>query len=720
LNSTVEILRDRTGVPHVYADSTTDLYFGLGYAMAEDRLWQMDWLRRRALGRQAELLGPAYVQSDLMHRSVGIAEIADREGEQTDPPTRAILESFVAGINRYIDQCEADLPTEFKLLEYEPEPFTVRDSLAILRAQFWSLNGRLRNIAIADAARLLPEELREAYLTPEAPETRILPTDAAYPDAARQSTRPPEPGLLGMGDSSGSNNWAVSARRTASGRALLCSDPHQPFWVPSSWYEYAVDGPEDSAAGAGHPGVPGLWRGSNGTIAWGSTNNAASTRDLYREEIHPTDASMYRDGDRWRRFDERTFEIRVRGQPPLQHVQRSTVRGPVVNHILPTIDAADDAPLSLRWVGQEHVDDVRAIIAIGRARDWRQFREALRDWSVPVYNVAYADVLGNVGYQCAGRVPIAGRVARGYRLANEPADQWRGYIPFDGLPTSFNPGRGYIASANERVAPDDYPYALHGSWGSGYRAERIHQAVAATDSVDRGWAVALQNDVKNVRAERLCPRIVQLLEGTSDADVDVLRDVLTGWDYRYTLDSVAPILFEACMDTWQNRVLCARFPPRLHELLRGQTGVAARLIEGTDPGWFPASTADVRDQMREAAVEAVRRVRTRYGSDQSAWRWGTVHRAYWPHPLSAPERRWLDIGPAPLDGGAETVRNTGVGPFESGWMPSVERSTGWSWTSRIRSISWQCRTSATPADPRARTTATSLPTGWPVDITWSV
>jgi penicillin amidase len=284
---------------------------------------------------------------------------------------------------------------------------------------------------------------------------------------------------------------------------------------------------------------------------------------------------------------------------------------------------------------------------------------------VPISNFAYADALGNIGYQCAGRIPMHGRVARGYRFANDPADQWQGYIPFDGLPTSFNPGRGYVASANERVAPDDYPYALHGSWGSGYRAARIHQTLGAAQPVDRDLAVALQNDVKNVRAERLCPRIVASLEGTSDPDANILHDLLAEWDYRYTLESVAPILFEAFMDTWQNRVLRARFPERLHGLLRGQTAVAARLIERGDLGWFPAS-ADVREQMRAAAGDAVRRVRTRYGADESAWRWGAVHKAHWSHPLSAPERRWMDIGPEPLDGGAETVRNTGVGPFESG------------------------------------------------------
>ncbi|MBV9170590.1 MAG: penicillin acylase family protein, partial [Chloroflexi bacterium] len=393
-------------------------------------------------------------------------------------------------------------------------------------------------------------------------------------------------------------------------------------------------------------------------------NNNASTRDLYREEVHPTDPSLYRDGNQWRRFEERIEEIGVRGQAPLRHVQRKTVRGPIVNHTLPTIDPVDDAPLSLRWVGHEHLDHVRAAIAIGRARDWQAFRDALRDWAVPVSNFAYADAGGHVGYQCAGRVPIRGRVARGYRSATEPADEWRGYIPFDGLPSSFQPARGYVASANERVAPDDYPYPLHGSWGSGYRAERIHQVLGTTTStVDRDSAIALQNDVKNVRAERLCPRIVDLLAGASDSDALLLRDAFGAWDYEYALDTVAPTLFEAFMQAWQRRVLGERFPERLHALLAGQTGVAARTIEHGDVAWF---AGDIREEVRAAVADALSRLRNRFGSDESAWRWGTVHQVDWRHPLSTSERRWLDIGPEPVDGGAETVRNTGVGSLDSG------------------------------------------------------
>jgi penicillin amidase len=626
--------------------------------MAQDRLWQMDRLRRRALGRQAEILGAAYVESDLMHHAVGIAQIAEREVERTDEPTRTILESFVAGINRQIEACGRELPIEFGLLDYEPEPFTVRDTIAILRAQWWSLNGRLYTLTIGEAARLLPEHLRAAYLEPESPEIRILPPGSPYP-LADLSLQPPFDGRLGTSDGTGSNNWAVAGSRSESGHALLCGDPHQPFWLPSSWYEYAVHGPEDDAAGAGHPGVPGLWWGLNGAIAWAITNNAASTRDLYREQIHPTDPGLYRDGDTWRRFDEHTVEIRVRGQAPVRHTQRTTVRGPIVNHVLQAVEAGGDPPLALRWVGQEHLDDVRAAIAIGRARDSDSFRTALRDWAVAVFNFVYADSSGRVGYQCAGRVPIRGRMVRGYRDANEPADQWRGYIPFDALPHVADPARGYVASANERVAPDDYPYPLHGSWGGGQRAERIRQVFEQRRQLDRDQSVALQNDVKSCRAERLCPPLMRWLVDSEDPDVARLRAVLSEWDYGYTTETPAPTVFETFMEVWQDRVARARFPEELVPLVRGQGGPSARLIERGDLlDWF---SSDLRAELEATAREALERVRTRHGSDPAGWQWGRVHQAHWRHPLSTPEREWLDIGPAPVDGGRDTVRNTGAG-----------------------------------------------------------
>ncbi len=654
----VEVLRDRAGVPHVYASSTADVYFGLGFAMAQDRLWQMDRLRRRALGRQAEILGEAYVQSDLMHHAVGIPAIAEREVERTDEQTRTILESFVAGINRHIEACGRSLPIEFELLEYDPEPFTVRDTIAILRAQWWSLNGRLQNLTIAEAARLLPPELRAAYLEPESAEIRILPPGSPYP-AADAPVQPAGDVLAGTSDGTGSNNWAIAGSRTASSHALLCGDPHQAFWLPSSWYEYGIHGPQDDAAGAGHPGVPGLWWGLNGAIAWAITNNGASTRDLYREQIHPDDPSLYRDGDTWRRFAEHTVEVQVRGrETPVKHIQRATVRGPIVNHVLPALEPGAEPPLALRWVGQEHLDDVRAAVAIGRARDWQTFRDALRDWAVAVFNFVYADNSGRVGYQCAGRVPLRGRVVRGYRDAHEPADQWRGYIPFEALPHVLDPGRGYVASANERVAPDDYPYPLYGSWAGGHRSERIRQALEGSPRLDLDQSIALQNDVKSCRAERLAPPLVRWLADSADPEIVQLRAALSAWDFCYTNDSVAPTLFETFMEVWQERVARERFPDQLVPLVSGQGGPAARLIEHADLAWF---AGDLRRELEEAARAALALVREHHGTEPAGWQWGRVHHAHWRHPLSSPEREWLDVAPAPVDGGSDTLRNTGAG-----------------------------------------------------------
>jgi penicillin G amidase len=211
---------------------------------------------------------------------------------------------------------------------------------------------------------------------------------------------------------------------------------------------------------------------------------------------------------------------------------------------------------------------------------------------------------------------------------------------------------------------------MYGSWGSGYRAERLHQALgSASAPLDRDSAIALQNDVKNVRAERLCPPLVGWLERSDDPHVVLLRDVLRKWDYRYTLESVAPTLFETFMEAWQERVLSERFPASVHGLLLGQTAVAARLIERGDVAWFGG---DLREAICGVAADAMTRVHTRYGGDQSTRRWGTIHQAHWLHPLSTPERRELDIGPAPVVGGAETVCNTGVGQPGFGAVGGVE------------------------------------------------
>lgn len=646
VDGVVEIKRDDAGVPHIYASRTDDLFFGLGFAMAEDRLWQMDRLRRRALGRQAEILGPSFVASDSAYLTVGVDRIAEADAAAMDGATRAIVTAFSAGINRCVETTR--LPIEFEILEYTPKAFSVRDIVAIGRGIWWSLNGRIDRIAAAECARFLPAEtLRSLYLTPEASENVVLPW--LSPCTAQQPT--------GTDDVTGSNNWALAPRRTGTGYPILCSDPHQPFWVPSSWYEFALHGPEDNAAGAGHPGLPGMWWGSNGTIAWGITNNAASTRDLYREETHPSDCRRYRDGGSWREFEEREVTIPVRGEASRALTIRSTVRGPVVNALVPPLSEESEPPLSLRWVGAEHLDDVKAAIAVSRAQDWSQFRSALKDWSIAVFNFVYADRNGNIGYQMAGRLPVRGRVTYGYRDANESADQWLGYIPFEALPRAFNPARGYVASANQRVLRGDRGLPIYGAYSQGHRGVRIDTHFARHPVMDRNSNIRFQNDVMSSRAQRMCPHILRRLSGSSDSDVAIVREALAGWDCHYDLASAAPTIFETFLAIWQRTVLSEHLPARLLDLASQQTGLAMSLLEDDGIAYFESGTSAMTVAV---AMQVVARLRRWLGDDPSGWRWESVHTAHWRHPLSnAASGSAFDIGPAPVDGGSHTVRNTG-------------------------------------------------------------
>jgi penicillin amidase len=415
-----------------------------------------------------------------------------------------------------------------------------------------------------------------------------------------------------------------------------------------------------------------LW-GLNGRIAWGLTNDGSSTRDLYREEVHPEDPNRYRDDDRWLPFVDETFEIPIRGEAPERHVRRSTVRGPVCNPFLPAVAQAGEPPLSLRWVGQEPVDDVRTFLRLNRARGWPEFRDALADWAIPIFNWVCADVDGRIGYQHAGRVPVRGRVKQGYRDASEPADAWCGYVPFAAMARLEDPERGWVGSANNRPVPDDYPFPFYGNAAPGYRQERIKAAIEGAATFDATAAARLQNDVVAVRAARLCPALIDRLAGDDDSDVRRFVAALRDWDYSYTVEATAPLLFETFMSRWCERVAAARFPARLVGLIAAQTGPACRLIERNDLPWWPDGRSTAVE-LAATAKETIANIRARHGADPTGWRWGAVHQAMWRHPLSnAATAPAFDVGPEPVPGCADTVNNTGTGSgYDVGVIGGVE------------------------------------------------
>ncbi len=576
-----------------------------------------------------------------------------------------MLRAFVAGINRAIEEAGHNLPVEFNLLGYRPEPWSVADVLVAIRGFWWQLNGRLASIVVGEAAqRHLPDgSLRDAFMTPEFAHEPIVPRGEDYPPAGLV---PSVPGgyasLLPAGtdiSAIGSNNWAVGGKRTKTGAGVLGSDPHLPFGLPGNWYECRLSGPEDDAVGAAWAGMPGIWFGRNRRIAWGITNNNVSLRDVYVEEVNPNDPGQYRDGDCWLPFAERTVEIPVRGREPERLTVRETTRGPIVNHIVSKVDEAGDPPLSLRWVGQERLENVKALLAVNRSSTWAEFRAALADWPLPTFNWVFADVDGHVGYQCASRIPIRGRVTRGFRDANNPDDRWLGYIPFDAMPRRDDPAEGFVATANNAAVAKDYPYPFYGAFASGDRALRIRDRITNTESFDAEACRIVQQDTYSAYAERISQALLTRLAGQSDPAVGLLASQLRDWNFCYDLDATAPVFFDMFTRVWSARIAAERFPAHLAGQVAGQGTVGADLLEADDLPWFDGDkSAIILDCVRQAVAE----VKERFGTDPAGWTWDHIHLAHFKHPLSNSfVSSRFDVGPRGVSGGASTVRNTGLG-----------------------------------------------------------
>ncbi len=663
VNAAVSIRRDEWGVAHIRASSASDVFFGLGYAMAQDRLWQLDYQRRLASGRLAEVLGPRSLASDLVMRTLGMAAAGERGWLLASEEERRLLESFTAGINHWrqtaISATPPLLPVEYELLEYEPAPWQPVDAIAVWKHRWWLLTGRLEPVVVDDVARrILPPELAAAYFQGEAADETIVPE---LPSTSTLGEIP------GSGADEGSNNWAVAGSRSTTGSPVLCGDPHNAFGLPSQWFEVQLTCPEFDAAGAVYVGTPFLYFGRNSEVAWAVTNHSVSIRDLYREASHPTDPALYREGQGWRPFEEERHAIAVGGAGTEELTVRRTVRGPVVNELLPlrgqTVAGAREAPISLRWYGAEAESGLAASLALLRARSADDVLAALRHWPCPPLNYVYADRAGHIGYHVAGHVPMRGVSGSAIRDANDPNARWDGIVPFDVLPQERDPERGWVASANNVPGLRDPWYLSLGHWSDGYRYRRIRTRLSAREQLTPAEVSAIQADVVSGRAEELRSVVLahlQPLAETGQQAVPALAvRVLQRWDGAFTVDSVGATIWAAFWQDWTEAVARARFPTDLAELVASEVGgVANHLLRHPSVPWSPQeATADV---VRRAFRSAVERLAAASGPDPTTWLWGSLHTLEHAHPLA--ERFGLrslyNVGPSPTSGGP-TVRAAG-------------------------------------------------------------
>lgn len=665
LTQPVQILRDQHAVPHIVANSFEDAAFGLGFVHAQDRLWQMELSRRFIQGRLAEMLGELALDADILTRTMGLYQAASQALEHLSPDTRRALEAYSAGVNAYITTHRGRWPIEFVLAGITPEPWTPTDSIAVLKGMAFELSGNA--FGEAARARLLP------VLGLRGLEDFFPPFDAAplpsYLNDAFATTRT---GLVrGVPDITASDNWVVNGERSMSGKPLLANDPHLGFTIPSFWYLAHLSFGGEDIVGGTLPGIPSIVAGRNRNVAWGMTNTGPDTQDLYLERLNPDNSRQYQTPLGMAEFEPRAETIRVRFGGEQRIIVRKSRHGPIVSDTSSSFgDAAPEGyELALAWTALDPDDtSMDALLALGRAKTGDDIRAAGRLFVTPMQNIVYADsgdTAGHIGLMLPGRVPQRAESNDSLGLVPAPGwdgrYDWRDPIPTDAMVSIVDPPSGHIATANNKTAPDDYPYVLTREWESNYRFDRIEQLLAMQEKHSVETFKAIQTDPVDLYALELKRRL--LAAGPFEGRAGEAAQLLMNWDGAMLRERSEPLLFSAWARALAPRIFRDELGANFERYWGYRDQFTLRVLDNVDDAgrWCDdKGTTDIEDcasRIRLALDDAIAELTAAYGDTMSAWRWGDAHHAVHVH---RPLGNFPVIGgtfnrEAEMDGGAFTL-----------------------------------------------------------------
>jgi penicillin amidase len=655
LEKPVRVVRDSHGIPTIEASSQHDLYLALGFVHAQDRLFQMDLQRRVGAGRLSEAVGAAGIETDRLMRTLGLYRHAAASVGAASAEFRGVLDAYAAGVNAFLNSGKT-LPVEFAMLGYRPEPWTPADSLVIGKLLALQLSGNYRQelsrarlaqiLSSTEIGDLFPEYPKDAPITLSnlASSLHGLPLDALL-DALPDDHSPQR----------ASNNWVVDGAHSVTGKPLLANDPHLYFAAPLVWYLARLEAPNIDLTGATTPGAPVVILGHNSRVAWGFTTTNADVEDVFVEQLDPGDPRRYATPNGTAAFDAREELIGIKGQASETLNVRETRHGPVISDLAAnTTLAAAHSALALQATFLNDDDQsVEAVWRLGLARDWTGWLNALRLFTAPVQNMVYADCDGNIGFMVPGRIPIRKAGDGHMPVPGASGDHdWSGFIPFDSLPRAFNPPAGHIASANNKIVPDSYPYLITRDWDAPYRIARIEAGLAETPQQSTASSMRLQADIVSLSANELLPLMLAATpRGTREAAaIDLLRQ----WDHRMDPDRPEPLLFASWIRALNRRL----FQPRLGTIYGRYWSASARVtltVLRGKPSWCGSEGCPAL--IAGALEEALDDLTTRYGATMERWRWGEAHRARFDHPLFShiwALRDLFDRHP-PAGGAADTV-----------------------------------------------------------------
>jgi penicillin amidase len=683
LREPVEVRRDRWGVPHIYARNQHDLFFAQGFVASQDRLFQMEMWRRKGEGRLAEVLGASAAEGDRLARMFSYRGDMQKEWASYAPDTRAIVRAFVSGVNAYIAAAGSNLPPEFELLGFRPEPWS--ETVPLSRATGLSGVGNANSEILRAQLVARLGAARVDSLLPANPARALDPADGL--DLAGITGR----SLGGFGGAfsdvaynrlEGSNNWVVSGARTVTGKPILANDPHRVITNPAVRYLTHLVAPGWNVIGAGEPASPGVAIGHNDRIAFGLTVVGMDQMDVYVESLgpcpatsgvggpprgknapetaerpnqnlgrgvnSPLDCYRYRGG--WRPIRTIQDTIRVKGESPRPVALRFTIHGPIVS-----IDTAGRRAFALRTIHSEPgTASYLASLSLGRARNWTEFQAAMARWLMPSENMIYADRDGNIGWVAGGIMPR--RSWSG--LLPVPGDgryEWSGFVPGLQLPRAYNPPDGVIATANHNILPPGYRIPISYEWASRYRIDRVNEMLREPRKFSVSDFQAMQHDDLSLLAKALVPHLVRAA-GTSGAESRAEVRELASWNRRMSRDQTAPTLFAAWAPLAYRRIASKELAatPADSALLAGRTNY--EWLEQTLTGPNAARhDAELIGALHDAVADLTRR----FGGNRAAWRWGAIHVAAFRHPLSSK----YDLPAVSRGGDGNTVFATGGGNF---------------------------------------------------------
>jgi len=647
----VSIERDAAGIPTVRGASRDAVLFGLGFVHAQDRLWQLDNHRRIGAGRLSEAFGPGALDNDKFLRALGVRRAAAAQWQQIQGDARAAVLAYTAGINAFIAGHLRARPPEFVILGLQPEPWTPEDTLAWGIMMAWDLGANWTNELLRmRLARTMPVARVNELLPPYPGEKPLAVRDyaALYRElklsgdlGQRALLDAPESGIEGVG----SNNWVVAGSHTVSGKPLLANDPHLKLTAPALWYVARLEAPGFKVAGATMPGFPFVVLGQNERIAWGATNTNPDVQDVYLEQIKADDASRYRTPDGWAAFQSFDETIRVKGQTDVKLTVRATRHGPVISDagtaVVAGLTGAAPGPayaLALRWTALDvDAGGIEAGLAVNRAGSVAEFIAAVEKHVAPMQNMVVADVDGGIGFIAAGRVPLrrADNDLRGVAPAPgwEKRYDWAGFLDAGKTPRETNPPRGWIATANHRIASADFPHYLTSEWALPYRQQRIEGLLRARPKHDKESLRLIQADVLSLAAQRLLPHLRKAKPAHALGIAAMQR--LAAFDGEMRAGDAAPLIFAA----WAREMTRAVFADEMggdESYLRqvGRSDFRAGLegvLERNDAWWCDDKTTpavETCDQLVNRSLDrALDELQLRLGADIARWQWGAVHQA---------------------------------------------------------------------------------------------